>query len=107
MTQEIEKRLPEYVIPAATGAGLPATSLESLFAGITTGNFNAVPGFTAEIGAVVGVAVQGAYSKTFFTVFSCTLPFGALAMAAASLVLNVKSYFTDDVARRLHGSEVP
>ncbi|KAH8601602.1 fungal trichothecene efflux pump [Bisporella sp. PMI_857] len=103
LTNELPKHLPTYVVPAATGAGLPADSLPALFAGIATGNFTAVPGFNSEIGVAVGHAVKHAYSMSFRTLFLCTLPFGAIILVAAVISPNVEEYNTNDVARRLQG----
>jgi MFS family permease len=106
LSNQLTKYLPEYVTPAATGAGLPAESLPSLFAGITSGSFDAVAGITPEITEAVGHAVKHAYSMSFRTVFLCTLPFGAIILVAAIICPNVEDYLTDDVARKLQGKSV-
>jgi MFS family permease len=103
LTNQLGKYLPQYVVPAATGAGLPVASMTDLFAGITAGSFVDVPGITPEIEIAVGHAVKHAYSLAFRTVFLCTLPFGAILLVAAVLSPNVEDYMTDDVARRLQG----
>lgn len=102
LTTESSKYIPRYVTPAVLGAGLPESSLASLFAGITAGDFSAVEGITPEIVAVTGEAVKHAYSLAFRTVFLCTLPFGVLLIIAAVLSPNVERYLTDEVARKLH-----
>lgn len=104
LATESAKYIPQYVTPAALGAGLPESSLVSLFTGITAGDFSAVEGITPEIIAVVVDQVKHAYSLAFRTVFLCTLPFGALLLIAAVLSPNVEDYLTDEVARKLHGS---
>ena len=106
LSNQLTKYLPLYVVPAATEAGLPATSLTQLFAGITAGSFEKVPGITPEITAAVGSAVKHAYSMSFRTIFLCTLPFGAIILVAAIITPNVEDYLTDDVARRLQGKAV-
>lgn len=106
LSNQLTKYLPKYVIPAATGAGLPASSLTSLFAGITAGNLTAVPGITPAIEVVVGQAVKHAYAMSFRTVFLCTLPFGAIILVAAIMSPNVENYLTDDVARKLQGKAI-
>lgn len=58
LTNKVGEYLPKYVVPAATSAGLPSSSLPALFAGITAGNFTAVPGITPEIIAAAGAATQ-------------------------------------------------
>lgn len=106
LTNGLTKYLPRYVVPAATGAGLPAASIPSLFAGITSGSFAKVEGMTPEIAEAVGHAVKHAYSLSFRTVFLCTLPFGAILLVAAIISPNVEDYMTDDVARKLQGKSV-
>lgn len=105
LATESAKYIPRYVTPAALGAGLPESSLTALFAGITLGDFSAVPDITPQVIAVVGDAVKQAYSMAFRTVFLCTLPFGALLLIAALLSPNVEEYLTDEVARKLHGNK--
>lgn len=102
LTTESSKYIPQYVSPAVLGAGLPESSLPSLFAGITAGNFSAVEGITPEILGIVDVQVKHAYSLAFRTVFLCTLPFGVLLLIAALMSPNVEKYLTDEVARKLH-----
>jgi hypothetical protein len=106
LSNQLTKYLPRYVVPAATEAGLPASSLTDLFAGITAGSFAKVPGITPTIEEAVGHAVKHAYSMSFRTVFLCTLPFGAIILVAAVISPNVEDYLTDDVARRLQGKSV-
>jgi hypothetical protein len=106
LSNQMTKYMPQYVVPAATNAGLPSTSLTQLFAGITAGSFDKVPGITPEIIAAVGHAVKKAYSMSFRSVFLCTLPFGAIVLVAAVISPNVEDYLTSDVARKLQGKTV-
>lgn len=106
LSNQLTKYLPEYVVPAATEAGLPVSSLTDLFAGITAGSFSKVEGITPAIEEAVGHAVKHAYSMSFRTVFLCTLPFGAIILVAAIISPNVEDYLTDDVARKLQGKAV-
>jgi hypothetical protein len=93
--------LPELVVPAATSAGLPAESLPALFAGITAGNFTAVPGITPEIIAAAGAATQQAYLESFRYVFYATIPFGVLLILFSWLSPNFDKYLSMNVAKRL------
>lgn len=61
LANEVDKNLPKYVVPAATGTGLPESSVESLFAAITAGDLTEVPGISPEIIAAVGSALKTAY----------------------------------------------
>lgn len=103
VTVILEFDIPQRVIPAATAAGLPQSSLPALLQGITLGDFSTVPGIAADIVAANGAAVQEAYTLTFRTLYLCTLPFGALLISAALFSPNVEQYLTDEVARKMHG----
>ena len=101
LTTNVAKYLPQYVTPAALSAGLPSTSLTSLYAGITAGNFTGVPGITPAIIAVVGKETQHAYFSAFHIVFYATIPFGVLLIAAACFVPNMEKFLHNNVAKRL------
>lgn len=101
LTNKVTAYLPRYVVPAATSAGLPATSLPALFTGITTGNFTLVPGITPAIIAATGAATQKAYLESFRIVFYATIPFGVLLIIFACLSPNFEKYLSMNVAKRL------
>ncbi|CAO2654543.1 Nn.00g112760.m01.CDS01 [Neocucurbitaria sp. VM-36] len=101
LTNKVTEYLPAKVVPAATGAGLPADSLTALFAGITAGDFSTVPGITPEIIAAVGGAVQQAYIDAFKMVFYATIPFGVLLIVFSYLSPNFEIYLSMNVAKRL------
>lgn len=103
LSTEAAKYIPQKVMPAALGAGLPESSLTALFEGITLGNFNAVPGISSEIVVATTDGVKEAYKLTFRTVYLCTIPFGVLLIIAALFTPNVEQYLTDEVARKMHG----
>lgn len=102
LATESAKYIPMKVGPAAMAAGLSSSSLPALLAGITAGDFSAVPGINADVIAVTGAAVKDAYALSFRTVYLCTLPFGALLIIAALFSPNVEKYLTDEVARKMH-----
>lgn len=101
LTNKVATYLPEYVTPAAISAGLPEASLPQLFAGITAGNFTAVPGITPEIVAAAGLATQKAYLESFRIVFYATIPFGVLLIVFSCLSPNFEKYLSMNVAKRL------
>lgn len=101
LTNKVTKFIPENVIPAATGAGLPASSLPALFQGLTLGNFTAVPGITPTIIAATGIAVRDAYVTTFHYVFYATIPFGVLLIIACVFIPDMDKYLHNNVAKRL------
>lgn len=89
------------VVPAATQAGLPRSSLQALFAGIIAGNISSVPGMTPEIITMIEQQVQRSYVQSFQIVFLATIPFGALLIGFACLVPNMEEHLQGNVARRL------
>ncbi|PNH38164.1 hypothetical protein VD0004_g8640 [Verticillium dahliae] len=104
LNNELGKKLPELVVPAATQAGLPETSLTALFAGIATGDLSAVPGITNEVIAAVGAATRVAYTESFKMVFYTTIPFSFILLVSSVLVPNMEKYLTSDVAKKLNGA---
>lgn len=104
LNNELAKKIPEYVTPAATEAGLSSSSLTALFAGITAGDFSTVPGMTTEIAAAVSSALVTAYTKSFHIVFYATIPFSCLVLIASCLVPDVEKFLTRNVAKRLQDS---
>ncbi|RDW83435.1 fungal trichothecene efflux pump [Coleophoma crateriformis] len=103
LTNKVSHYLPEYVTPAALNAGLPASSLTSLYAGLTAGSFAKVPGITPAILAQVGAAVTHAYVSSFRIVFFATIPFSVLLIVAAFFVPNMEKFLGNNVAKRLQG----
>lgn len=103
LSTESAKYIPQKVMPAALGAGLPESSLPTLLQGIALGDFTSVTGISPEIIAATGAAVQEAYALAFRTVYLCTIPFGVMLIIAALLSPNVEQYLTDEVARKMHG----
>jgi hypothetical protein len=104
LATELTKHLKEYVGPAAVQAGLPNSSLSALYAGVSAGSFDGVPGVTEGVLAAIAEPIKHAYAASFQTVFLCTIPFGAILIAAAIFYCpNVEDYMTDEVARKLQG----
>lgn len=105
-SNKLGEYMPQYVTPAATDAGLPASSLPALFAGIGAGgDFSAVPGMSDRIAAAVGSALTRANADSFRIVFYCTIPFSVLVLVASVMVPNVEKYLTGNVAKRLQEKE--
>jgi MFS family permease len=97
--------MPQYVSPAATGAGLPAESLPALFAGLTAGDFSSVPGVNDEVAAAVAAAVKVANRESFKYVFYATIPFSTIVLLAAFVMPNFEKYLTKNVAKRLQDDQ--
>lgn len=89
------------MVPAVVGAGLPSSSIPALFAGMTAGNFTAVPGITPEIILAAGAGTQKAYLESFRIVFYATIPFGVLLIVFSALSPNFEKYLSMNVAKRL------
>ena len=119
LTSKASTFIPEYVAPAVTEAGLPANSLPAFFAGLTAGNFSAVPDVTPEIIAIGAQQTSRAYFEAFhygeccihhslalsvtdlLPVFYATIPFGVLLTVAACFIPNMEKFLTNNVGKRL------
>ncbi|KAI9785955.1 MAG: hypothetical protein M1839_008221 [Geoglossum umbratile] len=108
LTNKLAVNVPKYVAPAATGAGLPSSSLPDLFAGIYAGSLANVPGISNETLAAIEEPIKTAYAKSLSVVFLATIAFGCLLVVAALFTPNVEGYLTGEVARKLvRGRQVP
>ncbi|EXK98709.1 hypothetical protein FOQG_01520 [Fusarium oxysporum f. sp. raphani 54005] len=101
LRNELTRKMPEYVTPAATKLGLPTKSLPSLFEAINKGDYSDVPGINKAIIESVGDAVVKAYTNSLQYVFYATVPFSCIMLVAACLVPDVKKFLTYNVAKRL------
>ena len=106
LTNRLTDNVPKYVAPAVTEAGLPAASLPDLFTALTTGNFSSVPGATTEVIGAAVAANQEAYTQSFKTVYLVSLAFGGIGIIAACNAPNIEKFFTEDIARKLHGRDI-
>jgi hypothetical protein len=101
LSNELAKKIPEYVTPAATKSGLLTKSLPSLFEAINIGDYSTVPGINEAIIASVRGAVVKAYTSSLHYVFYATIPFSCIMFVAACLVPDVKKFLTYHVAKCL------
>ena len=106
LSNKLGKFIPEYVTPAALNAGLPSSSLTSLYANLTAGTLSKVPGINAEIIAAVGAANSAAAAEAFKYVWYSVIAFALFSVIAACLTINYGDYLTDEVARKMHGAMV-
>jgi hypothetical protein len=65
LTNKLTEFIPEYVSAAALSAGLPQSSLASLFENLPAGTLNLVPGIDANIIGAVSVANAAAAADAF------------------------------------------
>ncbi|KAJ0121963.1 trichothecene efflux pump [Diaporthe amygdali] len=106
LANELDKNLPKYVVPAATDAGLPESSMGSLFAAITAGDLSEVPGIKPEIIAAVGSALKTAYTNSFRIVFYTTIPFSVILLLSAFLVPDMEMFLSHNVAKKLQDTSL-
>ncbi|KAL1909663.1 hypothetical protein Sste5344_004511 [Sporothrix stenoceras] len=94
--------IPKYVIPAVTNAGLPQSSVDALLAGLSVGNFTAVPDITPTIVMAAVASNKEAYSQSFKIVYLAAIAFGGCGILAALNAPNSESKFTDIIPRKMH-----
>ncbi|KAH0829685.1 hypothetical protein AYO21_11700 [Fonsecaea monophora] len=90
---------------AALGAGLPASSLQSLLQALAAGSPAAlatVPGMNPAIEAAVAAAQKSSFSGAVKIVFLVTIAFGSLGILATLFLQEIDHLFTDQVARKLY-----
>jgi hypothetical protein len=107
LSNKLTENVPKYVAPAAVKAGLPVSSLPSLFLGLTSGNFTDVVGITSTIIADVVSANQTAYTKSFQMVYIAAIGFGTIGLIAAFNCPTMEDSFNESlISRKLHGKQV-
>ncbi|KAF7560698.1 hypothetical protein G7046_g3461 [Stylonectria norvegica] len=103
LTNRVTKTVSTQVPKALIGAGLPADSVPSFLAGLTTGTgFDKVPGISSNIIAVGVRAYKNANADAYHTVFLVSIAFSGIALIAACLLPNVDALLTGKVASTLH-----
>ncbi|TKA48120.1 hypothetical protein B0A54_01612 [Friedmanniomyces endolithicus] len=83
LKNRLNTTIPQYVVPAAEQAGLPASSLPALILGLGgTGPLTAtaVPGLTSAIEAAAMTAYRYANAQAYRTVFFTSFAFGGAGM---------------------------
>lgn len=98
LSNRLTETIPAGVAPAAIQAGLPASSVPSLLAGFTSGDFSAVQGLTADILATSRRAYQFANASAYTTVFFTTIAFTGIAIVLSFFAPNVDDRMTSQVA---------
>lgn len=101
LNNQLVKKIPEHVIPAAKAAGLPESSMDQLLAGTSTGDFSSVPGITDSILSSVAAAMKDAYVGSYKIVFYTTIPFSVILFLMAFLVPNMEKFLGNNVAKKL------
>ncbi|GKT95181.1 trichothecene efflux pump [Colletotrichum tofieldiae] len=106
-TSMLNENLPKYVAPVAEKAGLPPSSLESLYVAIKTGNVSEVPSVNLRIINAVESAVPKAYAESFKMVFLLSTIFTGSMWLNAMFLPNMETFLNPTVARRLRRPEGP
>jgi MFS family permease len=106
LSNKLGKFIPEYVTPAALSAGLPSSSLPSLFTNLTAGTLAKVPGIDESIITAVVNANASAAAMAFKYVWYAVIAFAVVAVGAACLTIDYGEYLTDEVSRKMHGVTV-
>ncbi len=106
LTNKLATNIPKYVVPAAVGAGLPASDVGPLILALTTGDFSAVSNISSTVIAAATGGYQEAYTHTFKVIYLSTLAWGAVAILCACFTPDMGSHMTDFVGRRLHGRDI-
>ena len=93
----------KYIPRAVTAAGLPLSSLDSLFASIAAGtDVGNVPGMNGAIEVALAMAQKDALSEAVKIVFLVSIAFGGLALISTLFIKNIDHLLTSDVSRKLH-----
>jgi hypothetical protein len=97
--------LPQEIVPAVGGAGLPASSVPELFAAISNGTsaaLEAVPGMNDVVLEALRLATKHAYAHAFKIVYLATLAFTGVGLIAAFYITDVDDYLTNYVNKTIH-----
>ncbi|ROT41715.1 trichothecene efflux pump [Sodiomyces alkalinus F11] len=105
LNNELAKRMPEAIGQAATEAGLPESSVESLLVSMGAGDFSAVPGITDSVISAVTSASKMVYTESFRMVFYTTIPFSVVLLLSSILVPNMEKYLSQNVAKKLQSGK--
>lgn len=104
-TNRLQVTIPQVVVPAAEGAGLPASSIPSLISGLagtTVLNSTTVPGLTDNILAIADHAYKVANAKAYSTVFLVSFAFGGIGMILCWFVAQNDASMENFVAGHIH-----
>lgn len=88
------------VSAAAVGAGLPASSLPSLFQALAAGQsgaIQAIPGINLDILSAAENASHWAYARAYNLAWASVIPFVVLAFVSVACLQGVKELMTDHV----------
>lgn len=99
LSNRLSSTIPERLVPAATEAGLPRSSVPDLLAAVPSKNFTA---FSDSVQEAVAEALPYAYAEAFKTVYLASLGFGAIAIVGCLLSKDAQALLTNKVERKMH-----
>ena len=105
LSNRLATTIPANVVPAAEGAGLPASSIPALISGLgglTPLTPAAVPGVNAKVLAAAGQAYRVANAQAYKTVFLASFAFGGLGMILCWFVAQNDRTKDNFVAGHIH-----
>lgn len=82
---------------AATDAGLPASSIPDLLAGLESGVLTGVDGATSAVWAAAAEESKWQYAKAYQLAWASVIPFVVLAIVAVAFLRGVKELMTEKV----------
>lgn len=106
LDNKLAVNIPKYVVPAAEQAGLPASSIADLISALSTGVFTGVKGVNSKVIAAAEAANVVAYSESFKVVYLAAIAWGCVGIIAALNAQNSDRFFTEEIARKLHGRDL-
>ncbi|KIW86576.1 hypothetical protein Z517_01974 [Fonsecaea pedrosoi CBS 271.37] len=105
LSNKAAQKIPEYVIPAAQNAGLPASSIPALLTALGAGTAEAlqsVKGMNNAILAAVTSATAYAQAAAYAYVYYAALAIGLVAVLAAVFLADMDQYLTGHVSRKVY-----
>jgi hypothetical protein len=108
LTSRLIDTIPEKVVPAVVGAGLPQTSIIAYFAAAQQGTaaaFEAVEEITPAILEAGAAVYKVAYFDAFNAVFLSTIAFTVIAIVLAFWIPNMEKLMTNKVSVTLHSEK--
>lgn len=108
LANRMDKTIPQYLYPAAEGAGLPKSSLPALVAGLGgSGSLDAtiVPGLNPAVLKIARNGYAQASAAAFRTVFFTSFAFGGIGMILAWFVVQNDASKQKYVAGHIHSKQ--
>jgi hypothetical protein len=107
-TNKIPGEMNTYVVPALTGAGLPASSITQVLGAASSASqavLEKIPGMTAAILKVTNESVATAYGHAYAYVYYTAVALGVVCILAAASLRDFDHYLTDHVSRQVYHKE--